>query len=102
MRYGSAGDRCGRWAWTACVTADGTGRPGGALFIDLPANLLGCFIIGILSSSASLGLDDGRSLAVLGRHHVLQRASSLQTGLRTGYCGCLTTFASWFARRYHM
>lgn len=26
---------------------------------------------------------------------VLQAASELQIGLRTGYCGSLTTFASW-------
>lgn len=40
--------------WGACVTLDGTQGVGGALFKDLPANLVGCFVMGLLSAAAVL------------------------------------------------
>ena len=67
------------------------------MFTDLPANALGCFVVGFIASSKALDLQDGRNVAILPPQHWLQGAHALQTGLRTGFCGCLTTFASWCA-----
>lgn len=40
-----------------CVTRDGvTVQEGGIIFADLPANLLGCFILGLLQDGLTLGL----------------------------------------------
>ena len=91
------GSECDEWRWTACVTSDGASRRGGAVFSDLPANILGCFIIGLYSSAAQLGLPGGLSVAALNRDHPLQKANAFHVGIRTGFCGSLTTFASWCA-----
>jgi fluoride ion exporter CrcB/FEX len=75
-------------AWGPCVE-------GGGLFKDLPANALGSFIMGALASSSALGLAGGKALVALPASHPAQRDFELQAGLRTGFCGCLTTFAAW-------
>jgi len=71
-----------------CVTTNGkTEQTGGALFTDWPADMLGTFLIGLLSP------------AVVGQHplpwfradHPLQRFESYHTALKLGLCGCLTT-----------
>jgi fluoride ion exporter CrcB/FEX len=92
---------CG-WAGAPCVT-----DAGGALFTDLPANVLGCGIMGLLTTSEALAHDlrlghDPRlaggpaaALAALPPGHGLQAHAALHVGLRTGFCGSLTTFASW-------
>jgi len=80
----------------ACVT-----DAGGALFIDLPANVAGCFVMGLLATSDALGHDlrlpggPAAALAALPPGHGLQSHAALHVGLRTGFCGSLTTFASW-------
>lgn len=88
-------------AWVPCVTSSGTSRDGGALFVDLPANVLGCFLMGLFVSSDVLAnclkhtLTVEAPLAVLPVKSALQAHTPLQVGLRTGLCGSLTTFASW-------
>lgn len=75
--------------WSAsniCITANGrTERKGGALFVDLPANILGSFLMGLFSASAE------HPLPWFPRDHHLQQNKSWQKGLTTGFCGCLTT-----------
>lgn len=82
--------------WGLCLTSDKTAaKQYGAEFFDLPANMLGCFVMGLLSTGAVLGLESNKSLAILPAAHHFQGEKELQVGLRTGYCGSLTTFASW-------
>eukprot|EP00977_Amphora_coffeiformis_P005832 scaffold1225_cov164-Amphora_coffeaeformis.AAC.8 len=69
-----------------CITANGlTDRRGGALFLDLPANVVGSFCMGLLSASAA------HPIPWLRKDHHLQRQTSWHKGLTTGFCGCLTT-----------
>ena len=83
--------------WAPCTTAPGTtDATGGALFTDLPANMLGCFIMGLVVSG------DGESVsivdlpvAMLPRNNRFQQWTITHVGIRTGFCGALTTFASW-------
>lgn len=94
----SFGPACGRWS---CVTSQGA-----ALFVHLPANVLGCVIIGLLSTTDALktfythgastetGLP-AAAIAILPAGHSLQGHVPLLAGMRTGFCGSLTTFASW-------
>ena len=67
----------------------------GAYFTDLPSNMLGSFVMGLLAAAATLGLDSKKLLAVLPANSSWQHLPELHIGLRTGYCGSLTTFASW-------
>ena len=81
-----------------CLTSDGRSiQTGGALFRDLPANMLGCFVLGLLTpaSSSSSSSSSSRPLTWLPPDHSWQRHSALQTGWTVGFCGCLTTFSSW-------
>jgi fluoride ion exporter CrcB/FEX len=68
-----------------------------AIFVDLPANMLGCFIMGLLQPSRDLNVVGGppQNLPWLDSRHSLQSASVLLLGLRTGFCGSLTTLSSW-------
>lgn len=68
---------------------------GGSYFKDLPSNMLGCFVIGLFAASTTVGLDTDKPLALLPAGHSWQRNLELHIGIRTGFCGCLTTFASW-------
>lgn len=86
--------------------------PFSPLFVTLPANLVGCFLLGCLC--------DGKAASALLMHAaaanpeaVASQARSLRgvsvplfgrffdgspmllLGMRTGLCGCLTTFSSW-------
>jgi fluoride ion exporter CrcB/FEX len=76
-----------------CVTNGGrTFQTGGALFYDFPANVLGSFILGVVSPR----VEERRSrFPWLHRDHALQRDDVFHASLATGFCGCLTTFASW-------
>jgi fluoride exporter len=72
-----------------------------ALFLDLAPNVLGSFIMGLLSPSSVLRagvrhrLTAPAPLAMLPRGWSLQGHAPLLVGARTGFCGSLTTFASW-------
>lgn len=75
-----------------CVTTNGrTEQYGGALFIDLPANMLGSFIIGFFTGHSS----EWPAIPFLKHDHPLQRELGLHLGIRTALCGSLTTFSSW-------
>jgi fluoride exporter len=81
-----------------CVTTNGkTDQTGGALFIDLPANMVGCFVMGLLSPSIVNGINRGaiHPIAWFQQSHELQRHPAFAMALKVGFCGCLTTFASW-------
>ena len=72
----------------------------GALFLVLAPNMCGCFVAGLLSTPAAAGVaPDERyalhSLAALPPSHRLQGLARMHVGLRTGFCGALTTWASW-------
>mmetsp|Transcript_6577 Transcript_6577/g.10044 ORF Transcript_6577/g.10044 Transcript_6577/m.10044 type:complete len:532 (-) Transcript_6577:488-2083(-) len=86
-----------------CVTSDGlsghigNGFTGGAIFIDLPINALGCFIMGLLTSgdhNDHIPVNN-MPLACLRRSSPFQSWNLWHMGLRTGFCGSFTTFASW-------
>ena len=83
--------------WRPCVTTDGTGRAGGALFYDFLANMLGCFLMGLLTENTAhqLYYEADLPVSVLPGGHWLQDWKALWLGLRVGFCGSLTTWASW-------
>ncbi|CAI7784846.1 unnamed protein product [Closterium sp. NIES-54] len=54
------------------------------VFIDLPANIAGSFIMGVVGVAA--------------KRHIAAYSEHLAIGLATGLCGCITTFASWNQR----
>ena len=68
-----------------------------ALFIDLPANMLGSFIVGLLCDGKMLRLHGGADhrAAIVPPGHRMQGHARFWAALRTGFCGSLTTFASW-------
>ena len=57
--------------------------------------MLGSFVMGLLAAAATVGLSEKKSMIVVGAKHAWQNLPELHIGLRTGYCGSLTTFASW-------
>lgn len=59
--------------------------------------MLGSFIIGLFANSFVLGVASEKSVAVLPAQHPWQSNTELQVGIRTGYCGSLTTFGTWMA-----
>ena len=107
LRIGMAqvfGEECanpGTIGWLAaaaplCVTKDGdTVQEGGIIFSDLPANILGSFLMGTLQSAAVLHLAVPMAVAWLGPQHPFQKMGILHKALTTGFCGSLTTFSSW-------
>lgn len=84
-------------SWAPCTTDPGsTSSTGGALFIDLPANMVGCFIMGLfVSGDEYIGTAVDLPIAFLNRDSKFQHWTLLHTGIRTGFLGSLTTFASW-------
>eukprot|EP00563_Minutocellus_polymorphus_P016259 CAMPEP_0181056298 /NCGR_PEP_ID=MMETSP1070-20121207/19655_1 /TAXON_ID=265543 /ORGANISM="Minutocellus polymorphus, Strain NH13" /LENGTH=1175 /DNA_ID=CAMNT_0023135661 /DNA_START=57 /DNA_END=3585 /DNA_ORIENTATION=+ len=75
-----------------CVTATGiTEQRGGALFIDLPANMIGSTMMGAMTS----GVKGWPSVPWLKADHPLQQDRALNVAIRTGLFGSLTSFASW-------
>ena len=75
-----------------CVTTNGqTEQYGGALFIDLPDNMIGSFIIGFFTGHST----EWPALPFLKHDHPLQGDQGLHLGIRTALCGSLTTFSSW-------
>lgn len=92
----SLGDPINDWLWPVshriCVTASGTTQQyGGALFLDLPANMFGSFIMGIMTSYST----SWPVMPCLAHDHPLQENKGLHVGIRTALCGTLTTFSSW-------
>lgn len=82
----------------------------GAAFETLPANGLGCFIMGFFASAVQMKMSeaglgkDQRGQPILPAavdvvcvpyEHPLQRRKHLWLGLRTGLCGSITTFSAW-------
>jgi fluoride ion exporter CrcB/FEX len=73
------------------------------MFTDLPANMLGCFLMGLLvSGDETLGIPIDMPVAMLPQKHWFQSLYVTQIGLRTGLCGSLTTFASWNVQMVQM
>jgi fluoride ion exporter CrcB/FEX len=61
-----------------------------ALFEDLFSNMLGSWIIGFMANGASLGV--GKIPWAAFPHNSIQQDNvALQLGIRTGFCGSLTT-----------
>jgi len=79
-----------------CVTADGDASvEGGIIFADLPANLLGSFIMGLMQPTNVLELPKTMAVAWLGDDNPFQSWSVIHLAIRTGFCGSLTTYSSW-------
>lgn len=69
-----------------CVSASGkTVQTGGALFVDLPANMLGSFLMGLVSPVAT----GHHPLPWFNADHPLQRHWIFHLALRLGFCGAL-------------
>jgi CrcB protein len=79
-----------------CVTADGsTEREGGIIFADLPSNILGSFLMGMMQTTGALGLPVSVPIAWLSFDSWFQGWDIIHLAIRTGFCGSLTTFSSW-------
>ena len=98
------GEECsnpGTVGWLAassplCVTADGYAqREGGIIFADLPANLIGSFLMGMLQSTDTMGLAVSVPIAWTTTDSWFQQWDIIHLAMRTGFCGSLTTFSSW-------
>ena len=64
------------------------------LFEDLPINMLGCFIIGMLMAPREEG-NTKEYVLFPSTWTMFQENPALTKGLRTGLCGALTTYATW-------
>jgi len=89
-----------------CVTSPGLVARGGALFIDLPSNALGSFILGLFSQADALKsnylTEIAGSVPLLPQRNALQAHTPFLVGVRTGFCGTLTTYASWLLQMVRM
>jgi fluoride ion exporter CrcB/FEX len=75
-----------------CVTASGlSSQTGGALFVDLPANMLGSFVLATMTSPSK----HGPQWPWFRRDHPLQQHDALILAIKVGFCGSLTTFSAW-------
>ena len=63
-----------------CVCVCDFFHAGGSYFKDLPANLLGCFVIGLFAASSTVGLPTERPLVLLPADHPWQANFELQIG----------------------
>jgi len=77
------------WMDMLCVTDSN-----GPFFIDLPVNIIGCFLMGLFVSGDGESIAINIPVAALSRSCFFQKWMVFQVGLRTGFCGSLTTFAS--------
>lgn len=97
--FGSACHQPGGWNLNGappCTTAPGTTDAlGGAMFADMPPNIIGCFIMGLLVTGHPDVLAIQLPMAMLPRHNAFQSWTMTHLGMRTGFCGALTTFSSW-------
>lgn len=79
-----------------CVTADGEASlEGGIIFADLPANLLGSFIMGMMQSTVTMNLPKPFPVAWLNENNSFQTYDIIHTAITVGLCGSLTTFSAW-------
>ena len=79
-----------------CVTRDGSATQyGGIIFADLPANLLGSFLLGLLQDGMSLGLAVNLPIAFFSPSSIFQSFDIFHMALKIGFCGSLTTFGAW-------
>jgi fluoride ion exporter CrcB/FEX len=79
-----------------CVTKDGSSeREGGIVFADLPANLLGSFLMGMMQGGMDLDLPVYVPVAWVLPSSFFQKWDIVHTAIKTGFCGSLTTFSSW-------
>lgn len=86
--YGEINDSVAPLFQRICVTNTGkTLQTGGALFTDLPSNMLGSFLVGALSPVAG----SGHTLPWFHENHHLQNNQAFHDALKIGFCGCLTT-----------
>jgi fluoride ion exporter CrcB/FEX len=99
--FGQACSNPGTIGWIAddaalCVTANGqASQQGGIIFADLPANILGSFLMGLFQDGSSLDLAIHVPLAFVAPTNMLQAYDVLHLALKTGFCGSLTTFSGW-------
>jgi fluoride exporter len=98
------GEECsnpGTVGWLAassplCVTSSGSAQSeGGIIFADLPANIIGSFVMGMLQSTSSLGMPLNYPIAWVSPDSWFQEMEIIHLAMRTGFCGSLTTFSSW-------
>jgi fluoride ion exporter CrcB/FEX len=79
-----------------CVTADGeTSIEGGIIFADLPANLLGSFVMGLMQATDTMHLPKSFPIAWLNESNYFQTFDIIHLAIKTGFCGSVTTFSSW-------
>ena len=69
----------------------------GALFVTLAPNLLGSFIMGLLAAPALAGVTPDARIGVVAwpPRRRQKQLTRLHLGCRTGFCGSLTSWASW-------
>jgi hypothetical protein len=77
------------WFQTVCITSSGQSGVGGALFVDLPANMLGCFVLGLVSYPKRT--PPAAMQAIQSRQEDSPREQALYNALAVGLCGCLTS-----------
>ena len=91
--FRSTSDWLSPLSYQICVTASGmTEQTGGALFVAFPVNVIGSFIMGVLTV---LKPSVWPPIPWLKADHPLQSHDALHVALKTGLCGSLTTFSSW-------
>jgi fluoride ion exporter CrcB/FEX len=79
-----------------CITGSGgTTEQGGIIFADLPANMLGSFVMGVFQNGAALGVAMPMAIAWLKPYDAFQDMPILHKAITTGFCGSLTTFSGW-------
>lgn len=79
-----------------CVTASGEASlEGGIIFADLPSNLLGSFIMGLMQTTDVLGYPKKYPIPWLKKDHKFQSWDIWHLAIRTGFCGSLTTYSAW-------
>eukprot|EP00960_Hanusia_phi_P034237 750937-Hanusia_phi.AAC.1 len=64
--------------------------PSGALFLDWPANIVGSWLVGVVLGLCTELVEEVPLIA-----NFVEYGPQLQVGLQTGFCGCITTYASW-------
>jgi fluoride ion exporter CrcB/FEX len=67
----------------------------GMIFSDLPSNMVGSFLMGLVQDGTVLGLATNQALSWLPPGHPLERATVWHVAFKTGFCGSLTTLSSW-------